>query len=212
MAILQLKAEKRTQVGSAACRKLRDADRVPGVVYGHKLETVPVTLAREDLEGALRARFRTAKLQIDGAEEQVVLKEVQHDALGERLLHVDFARVSEHEVITLNVEIRLQGIAAGVKDGGVLDQQIQEVEVECPADQIPERITVVVDDLAIESSIRLGDLSFPEGVRPTQDAGQVVVTVRRPEEDAEEIPAEPEAAGKEPEVITAREKKEEEEE
>ena len=212
MAILQLKAEKRTQVGSAACRKLRDAGRVPGVVYGHKLETIPVTLSREDLEGALRTRIRTAKLQIDGNEEQVVLKEVQHDAIGEEILHVDFARVSEHEVITLNVEIRLQGIATGVKDGGILDQQLQEIEVQCPADQIPERITVVIDDLAIEGSIRLSDLTFPEGVVPTQHAGQVVVTVRRPEEDAEEGAVEPEAATKEPEVITAREKKEEEEE
>lgn len=206
---MELTATRRSQTGSAACKGLRDRGQVPAVLYGHKEETIPVTLPLEELEGALRGGARTFKLLLDGKQEQVILKEVQHDPLGEKLLHLDFARISAHEIITLAVEIRLQGVAKGVKDGGVLDQQLQEVEVRCPADEIPERITVRIDDLDLEQAIRIGDISFPEGVLPTQGAEQVVVTVRRPEEEVESA-VEPTSAAQEPEVITAREKKEEE--
>lgn len=210
MGIPELDAERRTGIGSTACRRLRDEGRIPGVVYGHKKETVPVLLPGEALEGALRGGARTLNLKIDGETEQVVLKEVQHDALGEKVLHVDFARVSRDEIITLDVALRLQGIAKGVKDGGMLDQRMQEVEVQCSAGAIPERISIRVDELGLEETMRLRDVPFPEGVRPTEDPESVVVTIRPPEEE-EEAPAEPVEAMQEPEVITAREKKEEEE-
>ena len=213
MAVPVLKVEKRSEKGSATCRRLRREGRVPGVIYGHKEDTIPIVFPGADLVAALRTGARTLNLTIDGGSQQVVLKEVQYDPLGENIIHVDFGRISEHEVITVAVPIHLKGISKGVKDGGVLDQQIQEIEVRCPADAIPDRITVLMDDLEMEQILRIKDLEIPQGVQPTQDPEQAVLAIRKPEEEVEEpAAAEPEAEIKEPEVITAREKKEEKEE
>jgi large subunit ribosomal protein L25 len=211
MAVQALSVEKRSETGTTACRKLRTEGRIPAILYGHQQEAVNLVLAREALEGALREGSRALDLEMEGSSVRVVLKEVQYDPLGESILHVDFARISRDEVLSLAVTIHLQGMAKGVKEGGVLVQQLPEVEVQCSAEAIPDKLSVRVDAMEIGEVLRVKDLPLPEGVSTSQDPETLVAALKSGEEEEEEAPAEPGEEMKEPEVITAREKKEEEE-
>jgi large subunit ribosomal protein L25 len=209
-AVQALSVEKRSETGSTACRGLRSQGRIPGILYGHQEETVPLVLSRDSLEAVLREGLRALDLDLEGRSVRVILKEVQYDPLGESILHVDFARISRDELLSLAVKIHLQGMAKGVKEGGLLVQHLPEVEIQCSADSIPEKLTVRVDSMEVGDTLRLRDIPLPEGVGTSQDPETVVAAVRSGEEE-EEAPAEPGEELKEPEVITAREKKEEEE-
>jgi len=135
---LQLKTEPRTGKGSRDADRVRKAGRVPAVVYGHKEATLAVSVPRDELASALRHHARTLDLVVDGKTETVLIQEVQHDHLGSGLVHVDFRRVSKDERIRTTVDIELRGTAPGATGGGVLDQPLHKIHVECPAVSIPE--------------------------------------------------------------------------
>jgi large subunit ribosomal protein L25 len=137
---------------------------------------------------------------------------VQWDHLGKDLLHVDFARVAADERIVLTVPIELRGTAPGVTAGGVLDQPIHTLSIECLAISIPDTIRVNIGELQIGSAIHVRDLALPAGVKAMSDPEAIVVQVKQPVAE-EEAPVAAEAAeAAEPEVIGAKEKAEAEEE
>ena len=128
-----LKISKREGRGSHRAEKLRKAGRVPAVIYGHKQDTVSVSLSRDDLLVAIRHGARVVDLQPEaGAAEKAQILEVQWDHLGMDVLHVDFRRVSADERIHLTVPIELRGIAPGVTGGGVLDQPLHALDDRMP--------------------------------------------------------------------------------
>ncbi|MHC4592923.1 MAG: 50S ribosomal protein L25 [Planctomycetota bacterium] len=130
------------------------------------------------------------------------MRDLQYDPLGDHVIHVDLARISLSETVTVSVPIETHGEAAGVAEGGVLDLQLHELEVECLPTAIPEKLRVEVAELGIGEHLRVGDIQLPEGVTPAADVEAVVVAVTPPveieEEEAEELAEE---AITEPEVI-----------
>ena len=202
-----LTATSREKVGSLSAEKLRKHGRIPAVVYGHKEATESVSIALADLMAILKQRTRTLDLDVGGKKQHVQIKELQHDYLGDTVTHVDFQRVYADEKIQTTVTIELRGTAIGTLKGGVLDQPMHTVTIECPADQIPESIKVKIDELAVDMSIHVRELVLPPGVRVIANPDAVVVQVRIPE--AEVAPVEATGAG--PEVITARKKDADEE-
>ena len=160
---LVLVTEARSQRGKRLARKLRQGGLVPAVVYGHKEATVSVSLKREDVEKAIRRGVRVLDLQSGGEIQKVLIREVQWDHLGKELLHVDFNRVGADERVEVTVPIELRGIAPGVGGGGVLDQPIHILPVECLAISIPESIRVNVGELQIGAAIHVRDLVLPAG-------------------------------------------------
>lgn len=207
--VLTLKSESRTGKGSRDANRLRKAGRVPAVVYGHKEVPTNVTLAGDELAAALRHHARTVQLVIAGKSETVLIQEVQHDHLGSTILHVDFRRVSADERVRTTVEIELRGIAPGTMSGGVLDQPLHKIHIECPALSIPESIRVKIDSLLLGQSIHVKELDFPAGVKALEDPEQIVVQVKQQVAMVEPT-AEPGA--NEPEVITKKKEKPAEEE
>jgi large subunit ribosomal protein L25 len=206
-----LVAERREPRGSAEARRLRRARKIPAVLYGHKEATVALALKQEDLARVMRHGTRVVDLQTDGKTEKALIREVQWDHLGHDILHVDFNRVSADERIQLEVRLELRGIAPGVTAGGVLDQPLHNLEIECLAISVPESIRVPIGELQIDGSIYVRDLVLPEGVKALTDPNAIVVHVTAPVAEAEAAPAaaeEPTSA--EPEVI-GRAKGEEEE-
>lgn len=195
----QVTAEVRSRLGSRANKRLRDAGRLPGVVYGHKQAVVPVVLPRKEVVNHLNKGTHVFSLALDGKQENVLVKEVQYDHLGVEVIHVDFARVNLDERVTVTVPIELKGEPVGEKEGGVLQQVLNEIEVECLVTEIPNAITVDVSGLKIDDAIHVKDLKFPGGVKPLQDEDALVVQVRMIVEQ-EEAPAAEEGAA-EPEVI-----------
>jgi large subunit ribosomal protein L25 len=129
----------------------------------------------------------------------VLVKEVQYDHLGAEVIHVDFARVSLDEKVKVTVRIELKGTPKGEADGGVLQQVLPTLEIECLVTEIPDAIRHIVTELALNEVLHVRDLKLPPGVRAIQDPDLIVATVREIVEAAATEPAEGEAA--EPELI-----------
>jgi len=207
---LVLTTEKRETRGTRKARKLREAGRVPGVVYGHKEETLSVTVAADALLSAVRHGARVVDLQSDGNLQKAQIAELQWDHLGMEVLHVDFRRVAADERIHVTVPIEIRGIAPGVTAGGVLDQPIHTLAIECAADSVPDSIRLNINELQLGAAIHVRELNLPPGVTALADPDAIVIHVTTPQ--VEEAAATPGAEQAEPEVIGRKAGEEEGEE
>jgi large subunit ribosomal protein L25 len=207
-----LSAQPRAERGKGWARKLRAQGRVPAVVYGHGESTRTLTVDAHELErlfSQIRRENTVINLRIEGekAEVKALVREVQSHAYRGTILHVDFYQIHAGERITVEVPIRLQGTPEGVKLGGILQHTLNELEVRCLADQIPDTIQVDVTHLGINDSIHVSDLTLPAGVEVLVDGERSVCSVIAPTVAAVEEPAvaaEPAAEAAEPEVIRRR--------
>ncbi len=207
MATVDLKGEVRTAVGKAEAKRLRRALRIPGIVYGGSQGPLPVVVNPQELLSALGASenvlINLSLGGIAGAQTRtVILKELQLDPVKGRPLHADFMEVSMERKIRVEVPLILAGESVGVKSkGGILEQPLRQLFVECLPLNIPDRITVEVSALDIGDAIHVRDLTVGEGIRILEDAGRVVASVVAPAAEevvtpVEEKPAEPEVVGK----------------
>src|SRR5215212_273688 len=202
---IQIAAEPRAALGSRANKRLRETGKVPGVVYGHKEAVVPVSLPKKELVNHLNHGTHVFDLSLDGKAEKVLVKEVQYDHLGIELLHVDFARVSADERVEVTVPLELKGEPAGESEGGVLQQIVAELEIECLVTDIPHSIVHNVSEMKLDDVLHIKELKLPAGVKALQDEDLVVAQVKTIEEEApaagavEEGAAEPEVIGRKPE-------------
>ena len=200
---LQLTVEPRDTRGKHRNRRLRQSGKIPGVLYGHGLECVPLSVASDVLAAAIRHGSRLVSLT-GAVNESAFIRDLQWDTWGTHILHVDFTRISEHEIVEIRVPIELRGESPGVREGGVVSQLIHEVGIACPASVIPEKLAVNINHLKLDESILLSGLSLPEGAKIlAADMEAVVVHCHVPVELPEEGVAE--AAPGEPEVIGAKE-------
>lgn len=195
-----LTLENREGRGTRLARKLRSEGRVPGVVYGHKEETVSVWVAADALMSAVRHGARVVDLSSGGGLQKAQIAELQWDHLGMELLHVDFRRVAADERIHVTVPVEIKGIAPGVTAGGILDQPIHTLAIECAADSVPESIRVNINELQLGAAIHVRELHLPEGVKALADGDAIVVHVTAPQV-APEAAVAPGAEQAEPEVI-----------
>lgn len=212
-----LKATPRDQFGSANARRLRKKGLVPAVVYGHKEAHLDVVLPRDDVEKVVKKGAHIVDLEAGGKTEKARFRELQWDTVGKELVHVDLMRVSKDERIVVPVRIELRGHAPGVGEGGVLDQPIHVLNVECPALEIPENIRVTVDKLKVGDAIHVKELTLPANVVAKAEPDAVVVQVKAHKEEvvapaAAAAPTAEGAAAAEPEVIKKPPKVEEPEE
>jgi len=192
-------AKPRAELGSRANKRLRDQGLIPGVIYGHKEAVVPVTLPKKELAGHLNHGAHLFSVSLDGKNENVLIKEVQYDHLGIEILHVDFARVSLDEKVEVTVPLELKGTPAGEAEGGVLQQIVAELEIECLVTEIPNAIVHNVSEMKVDDVVHIKDIKLPAGVRALQDEDLVVAQVKTIEEEAPAAGAEGDTA--EPEVI-----------
>jgi large subunit ribosomal protein L25 len=210
--IVSLAAEPRSGSGSRAAHKLRKNGQIPGIVYGHKEANVAVAVSAEELDRAIRVlHARVLDLQIGGKKETVLIRELQWDHLGRHMLHVDFARVSESDRVRVSVPVELRNTPK-VTGGGVLDQPLHSLHVECSPTKIPEAIRIDITNLVIGSPIHVKEVPVPEGVKVLEPPEAVVVQLKLPGVEATvaaPVAAEPGAG---PEVIKKEKKTEEEEE
>jgi large subunit ribosomal protein L25 len=205
-----LKADRRTETGTRKVNPLRRKGLIPGVMYGHGQETVSISLDKHGLAAALAHGERLLELEIGGARQNVLVKEVQYDTFGQEILHVDLARVDLDERVEVTVPIALRGVPAGATYGGVLHQTTAQVAIECLVRRIPEEIRVQVNEMKIGDVLHMRDLPLPEGAKLISDPDAIVCSITVVAE-AEAVPAAAEAAPAEPEVITERKPAEAEE-
>ena len=211
--IVSLKAQTRAGSGSRAALKIRKQGQIPGIVYGHKEANIAVAVSAEELDRAIRVQHaRVLDLMIDGKKETVLIRELQWDAFGRQMLHVDFARVSESDRVRVSVPVELRN-APKVTGGGVLDQPFHTLHVECSPVKIPEAIRVDITNLTLGSPIHVKELQVPEGVKVLESPEAVVVQLKLPGVEAVVAPVAAEVGvGVGPEVIKKEKKVEEPEE
>ena len=163
-------AKPRSELGSRANKRLRDSGFIPGVIYGHKEAVVPVTLPKKEVAGYLDKGAHVFDIALDGKSEKVLVKEVQYDHLGQELLHVDFARVSLDERVEVTVPLELKGEPKGEAEGGVLQQIVAELELECLVTEIPDAIRHALAARDFGRAANLIELAVPEMRRSRQEA------------------------------------------
>jgi large subunit ribosomal protein L25 len=206
---LQLAVQSRADQGKHNNRRLRRAGSIPAVLYGHGLQNISLAVAADALTAAIRHGSRLVSLT-GAVNESAFIRELQWDTWGTHIVHVDFTRISEHEIVEVNVPVELRGEAPGVREGGVIVQHIHEVEIACPASLIPEKLAVNINHLALTQQILLSSLEVPQGAKIlAADLEAVLVECVVPQELPEEGAGE---AAAEPEIIGAKEKEEEGEE
>jgi len=214
MEMMALKGERRERVGTRAARGLRAEGRLPAVIYGHGERPETISLELHDVEVGLQHGVRTFEVDLGGKTDHYLIKEVQYNHLDSTPIHLDLTRVDMDERVTVEVGIELRGTPKGASEGGVLDQHLVQVEVECLVSKIPDTLHPFVTDLDIGDSLLSGDLELPEGVTLVTDPEEKICTLReptvRPEVEAEEGEVEEEDVA-EPERI-GRVRKDEDEE
>lgn len=181
----QLKAQERKLQGTGASRRLRQAGKVPGMVYGGTAAPMAVELDHNELLLSLRKEaFHSSVLALDvsGKVESVLLRDVQVHAYKKLVLHVDFQRVDETHEIHMKVPLHFVNadIAPGVKlGGGIVSHVLTELDVKCLPKSLPEFIEVDLKDLAAGHSLHVADLKLPEGVKAVLHGGEnpVVATI-----------------------------------
>jgi large subunit ribosomal protein L25 len=198
---LVLTVQGRAGHGTRDARRLRKTGLTPAVLYGHKMDTVSLSVSSDDLAKIIRQGARVVDLKNDGATEKALIRDLQWDALGHDILHVDFSRVTADERVTLDVKIEVRGTAPGVTAGGVLVQQLHNLEVECPVIAVPESIRVHIGELQLNGAIHVKELVLPEGVVAKDDPDVIVVQVVPKEVEEEETAAPIAGESAEPEVI-----------
>ncbi|MFO0825586.1 MAG: 50S ribosomal protein L25 [Gemmataceae bacterium] len=204
-----LKATPRTGKGSRAATKLRKQGLVPGIVYGHKKDVAAVSVSAEELDRAIRVlHVRMLELDVAGKQETVLVREVQWDVYGKHMVHVDFERKSRTDKVKVTVPVELRN-APKQTGGGVLDQPLHKLHIECLLGAIPEAIRIDITDLTLGHPIHVRELKLPEGVQVLEAPEAVVVQLKLPGVEAAPAPAE---AGAGPEVIKPEKKKADEEE
>ena len=194
-----LHAKKREASGTKACRALRESGEVPAILYGHKEEALPIQVPYGELVSAMRHRSRILELRLGRKKESVLLKEIQYDALGDRMVHADLLRVAMDEVVELRVEIVLKGTPK--VEHAVLQQTLDAVEVECLPANIPESFVLNVAGLKIDESRHVRDLVVPEGVKILTDPDIIVATLAKAKAEVAEEAAAALAGAEEPELI-----------
>ena len=165
-----LNAVMRKDVGKGASRRLRHEDKVPAIIYGGEAEPVQVTLEGRAVRRALDAESfysQIITLEIEGAAQQVILKDVQRHPAKEFAMHMDFLRVDATHAVTTHVPLHFlnEDTCVGVKAGGAINHARVEVEVKCLPADLPEFIEVDMAEVELGAHLHLSDLNLPEGVQ-----------------------------------------------
>lgn len=182
----ELKAEARERVGKGSARDVRRNGKVPAVIYGGKLPPVAIALSYKDVYMKIHGGgFLTtvATIDVNGEKIQVLPKDFQLDPVKDFPMHVDFLRIDRDSVVTVEVPVHFvnEEKSPGLKRGGVLNIVRHEIEFICPANAIPEFITVDLDGTDLGDSIHISAVKLPEGVKPTiGDRDFTIATIAAP--------------------------------
>jgi large subunit ribosomal protein L25 len=196
-----LQVTVREQLGSRKSRRLRASGLVPAILYGHGEKNVSLTIPDSQVKHAVHHGARLVDLKGD-VTETALIRQVQWDAFGLEVLHLDLSRVSPDETVEVLLPIQLKGSAPGSREGGVIEHVKHEVRILCPVVSLPEHLDMNINSLHLNQELTLGQLTLPTGAKLLADADEIVVHCVKVKAEAELGAAG--AGGAEPEVIVKK--------
>ena len=207
METIDIKAEARSQVGKGSARAARRAGLVPAVIYGNKETAVPVTLDANQWRQLMHKPgifSQLININVNNETHFVLPRDIQQHPVSEEAMHVDFLKVTKNATVAVGITVEFlnEDKCTGLKLGGVLNIVRSQVELNCPAISIPEKLTVDLEGLNVGHTIHISSIELPEGCTPTiTDRDFTVATIAAPRgglddadetEDTEEVSEETE--------------------
>jgi large subunit ribosomal protein L25 len=180
----KLKAEPRDGTGKGVARRLRAEGRVPAVVYGHGMKPLNLSVDSRELFHLLHTEAGEnvlVDLHVDHEQFLAMAREVQRDHTRGQFIHVDFLQIARDEKITVEVPVHIVGESRGVKEGGVIEHHLWELEVECFPQDVPTSIEANISNLGINESLKVKDLAVPENCTILTPKNEAVVSVVPPQ-------------------------------
>ena len=204
--VVTISAQPRERTGSRFSRRVREAGGLPAIVYGHKQTPEAVTLDAREAVKQFHLGHKLFKLDMAGAEDNVLLKDVQFDHLGSTIIHVDLERVDLDERVNVSIPIKLKGDAVGLKTSGAyLLHPTGELDIECTVGNLEESITVDISGLEAGQSIHASDIDLPHQYVLKTDPEALIAGVQiKAETDESAEAGDADGASASPEVITER--------
>ncbi len=210
MNFMKILAEKRTTTGTSASKKARAAGKLPAVIYGSSVESLPVLVDLKEFEDTIRAVGANGvfSLDIDGEVYKVFVKDTASYALTPKLYHIDLQAFTAGEKVTMTIPVYVVG-EENIQEGNV-SQSISEIDIEIAPEEAPTSFDIDVSSLEIGDSVVVSDIELPEGAELLSEEDLTVLSVLAPEDISEDLePTEGAADMPEPEVIGADEEDEE---
>lgn len=204
-----LNGEPRTEMGTGVARRLRREGLIPAVVYGHS-EPFHCSISDRDFFQTFHtvSESTIVTLTVGKEKREVLIKEYDEDITTGKIRHIDFYEIEKGKKLRTNIALEVTGSPRGVREGGVLDHNLYQIEIECLPKDLPEHLMVDISHLEIDQVIHVRDLVIPEGVRVLTSPDQTVASIVVPRAAVEETEEDEEAAA-EPGVVKEDSAKEE---
>ncbi len=193
MATMQLDTTIRTQTGKGPARRLRSAGKLPAIFYGPKTDPIMLSLDYDQIKKMLKGKSAESiifDLMIDsdekGQSKKVMIKEIQRDPVTRDYLHVDLYEIAMEKELEVDIPVYLINTPIGVSNGGILQHMRRELGVLCMPKDLVDKIDIDVSGLDIGQSLHIEDISFPPGLKSTEDLSLTIATVVAPTITAEE--------------------------
>ena len=194
----------RKDLRKGTTKQLRRDGQIPAVIYGkHESKSIYIEAREFDKKFHHISENTLITIKIGRKKHDVLIKDYQENHLKNYMVHIDFYEVEQGKLLRTNIPVHLEGSAKGVKEGGLLEQTLHEIEVECTPKDIPESFSLDISALEMGESLHVSSLTAPKGVKILSDEDETIATITAPRQEAEE--GEEEAAeASEPEVIGAK--------
>ncbi|GHV85372.1 50S ribosomal protein L25 [Spirochaetia bacterium] len=180
MSQVVFQARDRASKGSGEAKKLRRTGRIPAVIYGRKGASMSIDLDARDFMNSLKgvSESTIVKVEVNGKVHEAFVKDTQRNIRDGAILHVDFYEIESNTLLRARVSLHIHGNPVGVREGGILETPLHDIEVECLPRDLPERLEVDIASLKVNQAIHVRDLALGAGVKLISNADQVVALVK----------------------------------
>ncbi len=183
----QLNIADRTETGGRSARSIRNSGLIPVNYYYKGEENINLTVIQNEFLKSMRSGHRIFKVDLKGSTQYVMVKEIQYHPVTDDVIHIDLMRVRRDEKMTISVSLELIGSSVGVKEGGVMMQNLTSIEISCLPADVPENITVDISDLELNANLNVEDLEISEELEVLTSGDISVVSCQPPKEEVEEV-------------------------
>jgi large subunit ribosomal protein L25 len=182
-----LQAKERNEFRHSALKKIRETGNIPAIIYGAKVENKSVVVNSIDLIKTIRdvGRNGIISMDVNGDKHDVILTDYQEDAIKREIIHADFLAVNKSSKINVSVRLVLAGDAAGVKDGGVLQQPVHELSITSIPSEIPQQIEVDVTNLQVGETLTVSDILYQGSFTINHEEDEVIASILPPKQEEE---------------------------